>query len=88
MLAVLAGCAGPTVAPPAADGSALGAVGVVVPDTRPVDPARAQNVFVMLSGGVNPSSNNYSQYLQAKAVTTFLERNYPLDTVWTFFGAA
>ena len=87
MLAVLAGCAGPTVAPPAADGSALGAVGVVVPDTRPVDPARAQNVFVMLSGGVNPSSNNYSQYLQAKAVTTFLERNYPLDTVWTFFGA-
>ena len=87
VLAVLAGCAGPTVAPPAADGSALGAVGVVVPDTRPVDPARAQNVFVMLSGGVNPSSNNYSQYLQAKAVTTFLERNYPLDTVWTFFGA-
>lgn len=87
VLAALAGCAGPTVAPPAADGIALGAVGVVVPDPRPVDPARAQNVFVMLSGGVNPSSNNYSQYLQAKAVTTFLERNYPLDTVWTFFGA-
>lgn len=87
VLALLAGCAGPTVVPPAADGSALGAVGVVVPDTRPADPARAQNVFVMLSGGVSPSSNNYSQYLQAKAVTTFLERNYPLDTVWTFFGA-
>ncbi len=87
VLVALAGCAGPTVAPPAYDGSSPGSVGVVVPDTRPVDPARAQNVFVMLSGGVNPSSNNYSQYLQAKAVTTFLERNYPLDTVWTFFGA-
>jgi hypothetical protein len=87
VLAVLAGCAGPTIAPPVYDGNAPGSVGVVVPDTRPVDPARAQNVFVMLSGGVNPSSNNYSQYLQAKAVTTFWERNYPLDTVWTFFGA-
>ncbi len=87
VLVALAGCAGPTVAPPAYDGSSPGSVGVVVPDTRPVDPARAQNVFVMLSGGVNPSSNNYSQYLQAKAVTTFWERNYPLDTVWTFFGA-
>jgi len=87
VLAALAGCAGPTIAPPVYDGNAPGAVGVVVLDTRPVDPARAQNVFVMLSGGVNPSSNNYSQYLQAKAVTTFWERNYPLDTVWTFFGA-
>jgi len=81
------GCSSPPGAPSAAEGSALESVGVVVLDTRPVDPARAQNVFVMLSGGVNPSSNNYSQYLQAKAVTTFLERNYPLDTVWTFFGA-
>jgi hypothetical protein len=79
--------AGPTFASPAADGSALGAVGVVVPDPRPVDPARAQNVFVMLSGGLDPSSNNYSQHLQAKAVTTFLELNYPLDSVRTFFGA-
>jgi len=63
------------------------AVAVASMDDRPVDPARAKNVFVMLSGGVSPSSNNYSQYLQAKAVTTFLERNYPLETVWTFFGA-
>lgn len=59
----------------------------VAPEARPVDPARAQNVFVMLSGGAAPGANNYSQYLQAKAVTTFFERNYPLDAVWTFFGA-
>ena len=86
-LVFLAGCAGPTVVSPVPDGREVGAVVAVAPDIRPVNPARAQNVFVMLSGGVSPSSNNYSQYLQAKAVTTFLERNYPLDTVWTFFGA-
>ena len=87
VVALITGCAGPTVAPTAADAPASLSIGVPVPDARPVDPARAKNVFVMLSGGVSPSSNNYSQYLQAKAVTTFLERNYPLDTVWTFFGA-
>lgn len=87
VLAFVMGCAGPTVAPSAADGREVESVVAAGPDTRPVDPARAQNVFVMLSGGVSPSSNNYSQYLQAKAVTAFLERNYPLDTVWTFFGA-
>ncbi len=87
VLALLVGCAGPTGAPSAADGREVASIVAAVPDARPVDPARAQNVFVMLSGGVSPSANNYSQYLQAKAVTTFLERNYPLDTVWTFFGA-
>jgi hypothetical protein len=53
----------------------------------PVDPAKARDVFVLLSGGVQPMSNNYSQYLQAKAVAKFFEQNYPLDSVWTFFGA-
>jgi hypothetical protein len=87
LLAVLAGCAGPAAMPSAEAGRSTESAAVAPANARPVDPARAQNVFVMLSGGVSPSSNNYSQYLQAKAVTTFLERNYPLDTVWTFFGA-
>ena len=87
VLAVLAGCAGPTVPPAAVEGRAPEAAAAGPADARPVDPARAQNVFVMLSGGVSPSDNNYSQFLQAKAVTTWLERTYPRETVWTFFGA-
>jgi hypothetical protein len=47
----------------------------------------ARDVFVMLSGGVSPWINNYSQYLQARAVVTWLEQNYPRDSVWAFFGA-
>lgn len=31
--------------------------------------------------------NNYSQYLQARAIAAFLEKNYPPDSVWIFFGA-
>lgn len=50
-------------------------------------PLHARDVFVMLSGGASPMSNNYSQYLQAKAVTAFFRDNYPEDSVWTFFGA-
>lgn len=41
----------------------------------------------MLSGGVSPWANNYSQYLQARAVVSWLEQNYPHDSVWAFFGA-
>ena len=47
----------------------------------------ARDAFVMLSGGVSPWANNYSQYLQARAVVTWLEQNYPRDSVWAFFGA-
>ena len=47
----------------------------------------ARDVFVMLSGGVSPFNNNYSQYLQAKAMNEYFEKHYPLDSVWTFFGA-
>ncbi len=47
----------------------------------------ARDVFVMLSGGVSPWDNNYSQYLQARAVVTWLEQTYPRDSVWAFFGA-
>lgn len=41
----------------------------------------------MLSGGASPLANNYSQYLQAKAVAKFFRDRYPADSVWTFFGA-
>ncbi|MBA4136968.1 MAG: hypothetical protein C0518_06600 [Opitutus sp.] len=47
----------------------------------------ARDVFVMLSGGASPLANNYSQYLQAKAVAKFFRDRYPADSVWTFFGA-
>lgn len=50
-------------------------------------PAAARDVFVLLSGGASPASNNYSQYLQAKAVSKFFHEQYPADSVWTFFGA-
>lgn len=47
----------------------------------------ARDAFVMLSGGDSPFENNYSQYLQARAVLNFYERNYPSNSVWVFFGA-
>ncbi len=46
-----------------------------------------RDAFVMLSGGDSPLENNYSQYLQARAIVAWLERNYPPDSVWVFFGA-
>ena len=50
-------------------------------------PLHARDAFVLLSGGGNEMDNNYSQYLQAKAMAAFFERNYPHNSVWTFFGA-
>lgn len=49
--------------------------------------AWARDAFVLLSGGASPLHNNYSQYLQARAVARFFERSYPADSVWIFFGA-
>ena len=49
--------------------------------------ASAKDAFVVLSGGGTPLSNNYSQYLQAKAMSADLQRNRPADAVWIFFGA-
>jgi hypothetical protein len=50
-------------------------------------PLVARDAFVVLSGGGSPMENNYSQYLQAKALATYFEQNYPPDSVWVFFGA-
>ena len=46
----------------------------------------ARDVYVLLSGGGTPLTNNYSQYLQARAMAAFLQERYPADSVWVFFG--
>lgn len=46
----------------------------------------ARDAYVLLSGGGTPLSNNYSQYLQAEALSAWLQRSYPADSVWVFFG--
>jgi hypothetical protein len=50
-------------------------------------PLWARDVFVILSGGVSPFENNYSQYLQARALVNYFEENYPPESTWVFFGA-
>jgi len=49
--------------------------------------AQAKDAFVVISGGGNPGSNHYSQYLQARAYVTYLRAHYPHGSIWTFFGA-
>lgn len=49
-------------------------------------PLPARDAFVLLSGGGTPLTNNYSQYLQAREMTAHLQRSYPADSVWVFFG--
>lgn len=60
-------------------------------DLTPVAPGSAvppaRDAFVVLSGGGTPTSNNYSQYLQARAMAAFFRERYPPEAVWTFFGA-
>lgn len=50
-------------------------------------PIWARDAFVVFSGGGTPLTNNYSQYLQARAMNAFLLERYPADSVWVFFGA-
>lgn len=42
--------------------------------------------FVILSGGGTPLTNNYSQYLQARAWAGWLARTRPTAPRWCFFG--
>ncbi len=74
LLAALAGCSSPPSVTVTAAASAA----------RPV--AGPHDAFVLLSGGGTPLSNQYSQYLQAQAMTAFLQRTYPAEAVWVFFG--
>ena len=45
------------------------------------------DAWVLISGGGTPLSNNYSQYLQARALNDAWRARYPREAVWTFFGA-
>jgi hypothetical protein len=63
------------------------------PAPRPAPAARAgsaaikgRNAYVILSGGGTPLSNNYSQYLQARALAAFFEEHYGPESTWVFFG--
>lgn len=78
---VLAGCQAP--APLA---------GPTTPAAAPVTARRVNaaaqsgDAFVILTGGGTPLSNEYSHYLQARAMTDFFRQRYPAEAVWTFFG--
>ena len=85
-LLVLAGCMLPPAAAPSAQTAASAATTAAVAAPRPAPAGKAHNAFVLLSGGGTPLSNNYSQYLQARAVAEFFARRYPSDPTWVFFG--
>lgn len=74
-LLLLAACRGVDVARPPSSPHAPAA-----PSVAPRD------AFVVLSGGGTPTSNNYSQYIQARAFAAFLRERYSPEAVWTFFG--
>lgn len=69
-----------------------GCGGIPERTAAPVDPlpsavaGGARDVYVLLSGGGTPLSNNYSQYLQAKALADYLQREFPVEDTWVFFG--
>lgn len=48
--------------------------------------AAARDVYVLISGGGTPLSNNYSQYLQARAFADAFARSQPANATWVFFG--
>ncbi|MEY4089547.1 MAG: hypothetical protein RJB55_1818 [Verrucomicrobiota bacterium] len=54
--------------------------------TGPAGGGAPRDAFVLLSGGGTPLSNNYSQYLQAKAFATYFERRHADRPHWVFFG--
>jgi len=74
--ALLAGCT-TTVDPAASAATLVGGDGAAV---------RPRDAYVLLSGGGTPLSNNYSQYLQAAALAGWLQRDFPADATWIFFG--
>ncbi|MEY4940099.1 MAG: hypothetical protein RIQ93_1834 [Verrucomicrobiota bacterium] len=83
LLAVLAlaACSSPPPAAESAPPSNSRATGATPPAS-----ARARDAFVVLSGGGTPLSNQYSQYVQARAMATFLAERYPAEATWIFFG--
>jgi hypothetical protein len=47
----------------------------------------ARDAFVVISGGGSPLDDNYSQYLQARALSGYFLSHHSPDSVWVFFGA-
>ena len=62
------------------------ASGCAGPGAAALAPADGPAVFVILSGGGTPLTNNYSQYLQARAWAGWLARTRPAAPRWCFFG--
>ncbi|MES2695140.1 MAG: hypothetical protein V4773_16825 [Verrucomicrobiota bacterium] len=87
-LLLLAGCRTPESTALAPESTPMPAASLTSPPPQPQpQPALSpHDAFVLLSGGGTPTSNNYSQYVQARAVSAFLRERYPADAVWTFFG--
>ena len=56
------------------------------PPARRVSDGKQGDAFVILTGGGTPLSNEYSHYLQARAMSQFFRERYPAEAVWTFFG--
>jgi hypothetical protein len=79
----LAGCAS---SPEAGTPNVTAAAAASAPAGGARERADASDVYVLLSGGGTPLSNNYSQYLQARAMAGFFAREYPPEQTWVFFG--
>jgi hypothetical protein len=54
--------------------------------TRRTPSDTPRDAYVLLSGGGTPLSNNYSQYLQARAIAAFFGREFAPESTWVFFG--
>ncbi len=78
-MVLMGGCAATAVVAPTS--TATPASEVNRPQPKPGD------AFVVISGGGTPLSNNYSQFLQARALNDWLRARYSDDAVWMFFGA-
>lgn len=57
------------------------------PVAVPAAPARAPDRFILISGGGDPISNNYSQFLQARLLADNLIHWYGPARIDVFFGA-
>ncbi len=77
----LGGCTSTTNPEPRSAPLAIASPGGTAPST-----AQPRDAYVLLSGGGTPLSNNYSQYLQARALTGFFGREFPPEVTWVFFG--
>lgn len=86
VLAGLSGCTGPSQSGGTAASAAREATSPAGDAKRREPAGPGRDVYVLLSGGGTPMTNNYSQYLQARGVAAFFERECPPESTWVFFG--